>query len=110
MAQTRLAEGAGVRKRKTNKRPVNPEAVQRAIELGALRDSAYPSAQEIFQALDANGWHAGRASRELRIGRATLWRRLNEWGISLRAEKNKVWQDFWFNEKVEQWRKRTGRA
>jgi DNA-binding NtrC family response regulator len=110
MAQTGLGEGAGVRKRKTNRRPVDPHAVQQAIELGVLRDSRYPSAQEIFQALDANGWHAGRASRDLRIGRATLWRRLRAWGVSLRVEKNKRWKDFWFDEKLEQWRKRTGRA
>jgi len=100
----------GERKRTSARRPVDPEAVRRAIELGALRDAPYPSAREIFDALDANGWHAGRASRALGIGRATLWRRLHEWGISLRVEKNKRWKDFWFDEKVEQWRKRTGRA
>ena|SRR5438034_3200840 len=110
MAQTRLVEGVGVRKRKATGCAVDPEAVQRAIELGELRDSAYPTAQEIFEALDANGWHAGRASRTLRIGRATLWRRLSAWGISLRAEKNKKWKDFWFNEVLERARKRAGRA
>ncbi len=99
-----------MRKLKRSPRPVEPEAVQRAIELGVLRDSAYPTAQEIFEALDANGWHAGRASRALRIGRATLWRRLSSWGISLRAEKNKVWKDFWLNERVERYLKGTGRA
>lgn len=100
----------GGRKRTSAKRPVDPEAVRRAIELGALRDSAYPSAREIFDALHANGWHAGRASRALRIGRATLWRRLSKWGISLRAEKNKRWKDFWFHERLDQYLKRIGRG
>ena len=99
-----------MRKRKRTPRPAEPEAVQRAIALGVLRDSAYPTAQEIFEALKANGWHAGRASRALGIGRATLWRRLRAWGISLRAEKNKVWKDFWLNERVVRYLRRSGRA
>jgi alpha-ketoglutarate-dependent taurine dioxygenase len=70
------------------------------------REPEYPSAQEIFAALDANGWHAGRASRALGIGRATLWRRLHSAGISLRKQKKKVWSEFWFNEKLEQYRAR----
>ncbi|SRR6266487_1947075 len=100
----------GERRRRSARRAADPEAVRRAIELGVLRDSAYPSAQEIFHALDTNGWHAGRASRALRIGRATLWRRLTAWGISLRAKKNKVWKGFWVNERVERYLKRTGRG
>ncbi len=73
------------------------------------REPNYPTRQQIFAALDANGWHAGRASRTLGIGRATLWRRLRAWGISLRKNKKKVWSGFWFDERIEQWARRTGR-
>jgi len=71
-----------------------------------VHDGIHPSMREIMKVLDTNGWHAGRASRVLGIGRATLWRRLSARGISLRKKKNKVWRDFWFLEKVEQARAR----
>jgi Bacterial regulatory protein, Fis family len=64
------------------------------------RKPEYPSGVEVLDALNANGWHAGRACRALGIGRATLWRHLRSAGISLRKEKKKVWSDFWFNERV----------
>ncbi len=63
------------------------------------RQPDFPSAQQLFEALDENGWHAGRASRALGIGRATLWRHLAAAGISLRKEKKKVWSRFSFAEK-----------
>jgi hypothetical protein len=62
----------------------------------------HPSMREIRQALDANGWHAGRACRALGIGRATLWRRLTARGISLRTRKKKVWHDFWLWEEIDE--------
>jgi len=74
------------------------------------RKPEYPTAEQIFAALDANGWHAGRASRALGIGRATLWRRLHSAGISLRKNKKKVWSNFRFAESIAQWRKRTGQV
>ncbi|HJS43596.1 MAG TPA: helix-turn-helix domain-containing protein [Gemmatimonadales bacterium] len=65
------------------------------------REPEYPSGPEMLEALDANGWHAGRAARALGISRTTLWRHLAVSHISLRKEKKKVWSDFWFQERLE---------
>jgi DNA-binding NtrC family response regulator len=41
--------------------------------------------RRVVAALEENGWHAGRAATALGIGRTTLFRRLKEYGVSLKG-------------------------
>jgi hypothetical protein len=74
------------------------------MKLEKYQRVGFPSFREILATLDKNGWHAGRTCRALRIGRATLWRRLSARGISLRGRKKRVWSEFSFFEKISQHR------
>ena len=82
---------------------IDAMAIIRAIDLGRLRSPGEVTGSDILDALDANGWHAGRTARALRIGRATLWRRLTRWGLSLRKEKKKRWALFALKQALKRW-------
>lgn len=80
----------------TSLRPIDALSVLRAIHLGMFpRPRIIPSRpdlglEDLVDALKKHDWHAQRVARELRVGRATLWRCLKRLGLSLREQKKPV--------------------
>jgi transcriptional regulator with PAS, ATPase and Fis domain len=80
-------------------RALCPRVIREAIALGFPSDQEHDGAEydhgdgdgevrrRLLEACQTHGWDAARAASALAISRATLYRRLEEFGISLRAHR-----------------------
>lgn len=63
-----------------------------AIDLGLPIDDPVgvamePDRERVLHSLAVAGWNVGRAAGLLRVGRATIFRRLKSWGLSVAAAR-----------------------
>ena len=78
---------------------LKPETIQEAIDLvarpdgpanatlGGVVEGHRQARQQLLEVCEAHAWHATRVAAALTISRATLYRRLGEFGISLRDRR-----------------------